>query len=530
MIRRLLPMAAFLILTMLVILGTMSILAQARKNVLLTRLPDVPRLHDGREVLKQKIDARNAAVRQCLNRPFGKSDFGELAGALGQIYQANHFYDRALRCYRLAVEYDDTSPLWFYLSASVHQQRGETEAMIGFLKHTLHLSTSYSPAVLKLADSYFKADRMEQARVSYERRLHLVPGDPYALMGMARIAMDQGQWDIAETYLKSAISSDPEFGDAHRLMAEVHEHHHRMDDMNRSLERAAQCSRFYPASDPWVDDLQDLCYDPEQLLVLGSMALSRLDIRTAIEKHFARALKIDPESPAANLAIGKAWFMAGEWSRAYRYLIRTLELDPASDQAYFHLGLIMRKNGNLQEGERLFLKALELQPDNPNVHNNLGVVFLEQGTYPRAIQSFQRALDIYPEHLEALYNLGVALWASGDSRAAVKQYQHVLNIKPKWRLPANSLAWILATDRDATVRNGEKALEWARVACQGEGKNNPEFLDTLAAAFARAGRFKEAEHTAMEAVTSSRQTGDEELAKEIEQRRRLYQSGNAFIE
>ncbi len=530
MIRRLGTVAAFLILTTLVILGTMTILAQARWNVLLTRLPDVPGLGNGREVLKQQIAARDAAVRQRLNQPFGKADFAERTGTLGRIYQANQFYDRALQCYRLAVEYDDASPLWLYLSASVHQQRGQTEAMIGLLKHTLDLSSAYAPAVLKLADSYFKADQTHQARVYYERRLQLVPGDPYALMGLARIAMDQGQWDLAETHLKRAILSDPEFGDAHRLMAEVHEHHHRIDEMNRSLERAGQCPRFHPAPDPWVDDLQDLCYDPEQLLVLGSMALSRLDIQTAIEKHFTRALKIDPEDPAANLAMGKAWFMAGEWSRAYRYLIRTIELDPASDQAYFHLGLIMRKNGNLQEGERLFFKALEFQPDNPNVHNNLGVVFLEQGVYPRAIQSFQRALDIYPEHLEALYNLGMALWASGDTRAAVAQYQHVLAMKPGWRVPANSLAWILATDRAETIRNGEEALKWAWIACEGEGKYNPEFLDTLAAAFARAGRFKEAEQTALQAVTLARQSGDEGLAKEIEQRRILYHSGSAFSE
>jgi len=530
MIRRLWPVPAFIILTLLAILGIISILTQAQRNVLLIRLPDVPRLGSSRTVLKQKIDARDAVLRQCLTHPFVQGKLGHLAGELGKIYQANQFYDRALRCYRLAMEYDNTSPLWFYLSASIHQQRGHTEAMIGFLRRTLDLSINYSPAVLKLADSYFKADQMEQATRYYERRLELVPRDPYALMGLARIAMDSGQWDIAENHLKGAISSDPQFGDAHRLMAELYEHRHRIDEMKRSLERAGQCPRFHPAPDPWVDDLQDLCYDPAQLLVLGSMALSRLDIHTAIEKHFGRALKIDPESPAANLAMGKAWFMAGEWSHARQYLVRAIELDPTSDQAYFHLGLISRKNGNLPEAERLFLKALQFQPDNANVHNNLGVAYLEQGAYPSAIQSFQRALHIYPEHLEALYNLGMAFWASGNSRAAVKQYQGVLDIKPTWHVPANSLAWILATDRDETLRNGEEAVRWASLACEGDGKNKPDFLDTLGAAFARAGHFKEAELTAVEAIALSRKAGDEELAQEIERRRILYKSGRAFVE
>jgi len=530
MIRRLWPVGAFILLTTLVILGIASILAQARRNVLLIRLPDVPRLGSGYEALKREIVARDAAVRRGLERSPAQTELGKLAGALGKVYQANQFYDSALRCYRLAMEYDDSSPLWFYLSASVHQQRGQTEAMIGFLQRTLDLSSSYSPAVLKLADSYFKADQMEQASIYYERRLQLVPADPYALMGLARIAMDNGHWDVAENHLRKAISSDPKFGDAHRLMAEVHGHHHRIDEMQRSLERAGQCPRFHPAPDPWVDDLQDLCYDPEQLLVLGSMALSRLDVQTAIKKHFGRALAIDPESAAANLSMGKAWFMAGEWSRARQYLVRAIEVDPASDQAYFHLGLIARKDGNLPEAERLFLKALRFQPDNANVHNNLGVAYLEQGAYPSAIQSFQQALHIYPEHLEALYNLGMAFWASGDSRAAVKQYLNVLNIKPTWRVPANSLAWILATDRDESLRNGEEAFRWASMACEGEGKNNPDFLDTLGAAFAQKGRFREAEQAARQAMRLAKSADDTVLYREIEQRLSLYRSGKAFSE
>ena len=311
--------------------------------------------------------------------------FGQAVGELGRLYQANHFYDDALSCYRLALEYDEQSAVWFYLSASIHQQRGETESMIGFLERTLRLSGGYSPAVLKLADTYFKANAMQEAKVYYERRLQLEPGDPYALMGLARIALDKGQWEIAEAHLQKAISSNPRFGDAHRLMAEVHEHFDRIEEMKKSLDRAAGCTRFRPAPDPWIDDLKDLCYDPEQLLVLGSMALTELDIETAVNKHFARALEIDPENPAVHLAMGKAWFMAGDWSRAHQYLMRTIELDPTSDQAYFQLGLILRNENKLGDAEAMMLKALAYQPNNANVLNNLGVIQLEQGRYPEAI-------------------------------------------------------------------------------------------------------------------------------------------------
>jgi len=528
MIRRFWPVTAFCALGFLLFLGVSELLTQAQRNVLLIRVPEVPPLRGRNDVLREKIKGADREIHKRLGESGMRADFGRAAGELGRLYQANQFYDHALACYRLAMEYDERSAVWFYLSASIHQQRGETESMIGFLRHTLSLSSGYSPAVLKMADTYFKAGEMKEARAYYERRLQLEPDDPYALMGLARIVLDQGQWEMAEVHLEKAISSDPRFGDAHRLMAEVHGHYNRIEEMKASLDRAADCTRFRPAPDPWIDGLEDLCYEPEYLLVLGSMALTESDIHSAVNKHFARALKISPKNPAAHLAMGKAWFMAGEWSRAQGYLVRTIELDPTADEAYFHMGLILRREGKLPEAEAMLRKALEYQPNNANVLNNLGVILLEQGRYPEAIESLNGALEVYPEHINARYNLGMSLWASGNSKAAASQYRHVLEMKPNWGLAANSLAWILATDRNKQVRNGDEAVHWATVAVQGESGKNPEYLDTLAAAYAESGRYEKAVQTARQALSIARQGGDTDLIKSIENRLRLYQSRSPF--
>ena len=530
MTRRLWPVAAFCALASLTTMGMIAIFSQARMNVVLIRLPDTPPLSRRSEALRGKINRADAEVRRKLAEIGANKNFGQAVGELGRLYQANQFYDQALSCYRLALEYDKQSALWFYLSASIHQQRGETESMIGFLEQTLILASDYSPAVLKLADTYFKAGEMQQAKIYYEQRLALTPGDPYARMGLARMALDTGQWDIAETQLQKAISADSQFGDAHRLMAQVHERHGRIEEMKKSLARASDSTRFLPAADKWIVDLEDLCYDPEQLLVLGSMALAALDMETALKKYFARALEIEPQNPAVHLAMGKAWLMAGDWSRAHQFLQRTIALDPTSDQAYFQLGLILQNQNKLPEAEAMMLKALAYQPNNANVLNNLGVILLEQGRHTEAITSFEKALDIYPEHINARYNLGISLWASGNSKAAVAQYRQVLEMKPDWRMAANSLAWILATDRDGEVRNGVAALKWAQMAAQGKHRNDPEYLDTLAAAYAENGQFAEAVRVVRQALTVARAGGDTALSKTIEGRLLLYESGRPFYE
>ena len=103
-------------------------------------------------------------------------------------------------------------------------------------------------------------------------------------------------------------------------------------------------------------------------------------------------------------------------------------------------------------------------------------------------------------------------------------------MKPDWRMAANSLAWILATDKDEKVRNGVAALKWAQTAVQGKYRNDPEYLDTLAAAYAENGQFATAVRLVRQALTLARAGGDTALSKSIEGRLVLYESGRPLYE
>ena len=56
----------------------------------------------------------------------------------------------------------------------------------------------------------------------------------------------------------------------------------------------------------------------------------------------------------------------------------------------------------------------------------------------------------------------------------------------------SSVAWLLATSWDDSIRDGKKAIELATKACELTEWKNPDFLDTLAAAYAEAGQFDDA--------------------------------------
>ena len=90
------------------------------------------------------------------------------------------------------------------------------------------------------------------------------------------------------------------------------------------------------------------------------------------------------------------------------------------------------------------------------------------------------------------------------------------------------ISWTMATAPDGLVRNGREAVGLAEQAVSIAGDGNPQLLDTLAAAYAEAGRFPEAIATAERAIGRAASASDTALAEAIQERVGLYRAGRAF--
>ena len=109
-------------------------------------------------------------------------------------------------------------------------------------------------------------------------------------------------------------------------------------------------------------------------------------------------------------------------------------------------------------------------------------------------------MNLWPVKLLTLVVL-VAVWlpqgqsprtASDYLQKAISDYQRAIEIKSNYAPPYNALAWLLATSSKQAVRNGKSALAYARKAAELTNRQDPAVLDTLAAAYAEAGNFREA--------------------------------------
>jgi len=94
----------------------------------------------------------------------------------------------------------------------------------------------------------------------------------------------------------------------------------------------------------------------------------------------------------------------------------------------------------------------------------------------------------------------------------------------------NNLAWLLATHPDEKIRNGPRAVEMAKRACELTKWTQPFLIGTLAAAYAEAGQFGDAVAMGEKARDLARANKLDEVAKKNGELLELYRAGKPLRE
>ncbi len=118
----------------------------------------------------------------------------------------------------------------------------------------------------------------------------------------------------------------------------------------------------------------------------------------------------------------------------------------------------------------------------------------------------------------------------GDFVRAVRHGREALRLDPTLDSAANNLAWILATSPDPRARNPEESIRIMERLLHEAERPDPAHLDTLAAAYAAAGRFPDAIGTAERAEKLAREERRWAKAERIRVRLARYREGEPWIE
>jgi tetratricopeptide (TPR) repeat protein len=198
--------------------------------------------------------------------------------------------------------------------------------------------------------------------------------------------------------------------------------------------------------------------------------------------------------------------------------------------AHTNLGNALTDLRRFDEAIVQYQKALELRPDYADVHYNLGNVLAARGRLDEAMAHYQKAVELKPAHALAHANFGSVLANQGQFEEAMAHYRRVLELKPGHPDAHNNLARLRATCPEPARRNGDEAVALAKRASQLCGGRRPDYIETLAAAYAEAGRFPDALETARKALALAQQQNKQALADALRAQIAQYEAGKPYHE
>jgi tetratricopeptide (TPR) repeat protein len=147
-----------------------------------------------------------------------------------------------------------------------------------------------------------------------------------------------------------------------------------------------------------------------------------------------------------------------------------------------------------------------------------------------SVALFEHALRVTPDNHVAHAHLGAAYAERGRLAETVRHWSEAVRIRPDYRTALNNLAWLLATARDPALRDPPRAVELAERAVRLSRGPAPDVLDTLAAAYAAAGRFDAAVREAERALAAAEAGGSATLVPPLRERLAGYRAGRPHLE
>jgi tetratricopeptide (TPR) repeat protein len=223
---------------------------------------------------------------------------------------------------------------------------------------------------------------------------------------------------------------------------------------------------------------------------------------------------------------GLAALMRKDYDKAIAAFTDAVRKNPKSANAFGFRGDAHAMKKDYAKAIADYTTAIGLEPKNPYFYGMRGCLYDSTGAYDKAIADHTEAIRLAPRQAFAYGMRGYAQLHKGASGKAAADFAAAARLEPKNFFAHEALARVLATSPEAKVRDGKRALEHATRACELSGWKHALCVDTLAAAHAECGNFKEAVRWQKKALELGH--GSEELKRLARQRLELYEQGKPY--
>ncbi len=438
-----------------------------------------------REILAAGIPARpdlgalpaemTRRVGECEQRVRAGPDRAEALGELGRLYHSNGFFAQAGQVYQALLQVDAGEPRWPYLLATIVAGYGQLDDALPLWRLAVKRAPDYLPARLRLADTLLKTNRSAEAGREYAAVLEREPRNPYGLLGLARIDVEQGRWEEARQRLVVVVQ-ESNYGIGYDLLPTVYEHLGQNAAAEAIRARNKASGAFFDVPDPWIDELIYDCYDSYRISAAAGTADHAGDTKGAI-RILERALKLAPDKAVFQYQMAGFYLRQRDFATARRYFERCTVLSPDFSDGWAQLADLLTKLGDRAGSERVLAAGLAHCPQSPGLHLQMANQLTAAGRYADAVGEYQEAIRLRPDEAEGYISLANAYFQLERTSEGLAAVHRALAVEPEHPGALSLLAY-------TAINTGDEAgaREWLRHVRQ-QPRVAPELREVLLKSF-----------------------------------------------
>jgi tetratricopeptide (TPR) repeat protein len=459
----------------------------------------------------------------------------------GIAYNAKLKFDEAIRDFNAVLALDPEIADAYTNRGLARQQKGATDPALADFSKAIELDPNAFYAFYNRGLIYLAKREWDKASADLREAARCDPENADALVNLSLAYLGKNDLDHALASLDGAIAVEPTNVRAYTERSKIYA---TKNDWNASFRDSAEAEKLSPpstrpaaaaAAAPRSTPARTADTNPDKnnpyfdLFHQALIANSNRDFDRAIELN-NRLLMMDISRFAASNVLlnrGNAYRAKNDWDHALQDSEEAIKLSPTNAGAYVDRASILSHNGdydgalkdldeavrlNPKQWEAYFNRAadfvqlgesdralvdleqvMKLNPKFAGAHLNRGSVYFKKGEIDRAISDYRKAIELDPHLLQAYQGEVLALLRKNRSAEAAGVLEHVARLEhAQMRDVLNSVAWTLATSSDDSMRDGKNAIITAKKACSLDDWKDWRCIDTLAAAYAEAGKFDQA--------------------------------------
>jgi tetratricopeptide (TPR) repeat protein len=458
------------------------------------------------EIRQQLVAVRTSWPALAKNKSIDDAGLSEVYGLLGQLYQAYAMARPAEECYLNAQRLAAQDFRWVYLLGTIYQQEGRTEEALKSYQQARQLRPDYVAVPVHSGNIYLRQNRLPEAAASFKEALAINAQCAAAQYGLGQVALSGRNYAEAVKYLEQALMQVPEANRIHYALAMAYRGLGNLEKAQSHLQRQGQVGVRVP--DPLVDALQGLLRGERVHLLRGRLAFDAGSFSEAAEE-FRKAVAAKADSLPARVNLGSALAQLGNSKEAIEQFQEALKINPENTAAHYNLGFLLAKHSQYDQAIFHLNSLLELSPKDAQGYYLLGQTLLKVQRLDAALAAFSRVVELNSDNEDALLEQVKLLLKKREYKKALQGLEKGHALFPHKGRTASTLAYLLATSPQYDLRDGNKALQLAKLVYQATGSVNHGAI--VALALAELGRCGEASEWQRKMIAEAEREGNTDM-------------------